>query len=92
MKMKCYQLLGESYLDSKDYSNAVKSFKKLMQLAWREKSKPTEIKAYEGLSNTYYYLGELDKCQFLSKRIIQGQYEREDSKIRELVLNKLHYA
>lgn len=92
IKMRCYDLLGQSYLESKDYSSAVKSFKKLMQLAWREKCKKTEIKAYEGLQNTYYYLGELDKCQFLIQRIYHGLYERDDSKIKELVLNKLQYA
>jgi tetratricopeptide (TPR) repeat protein len=59
MKMKAYEYLGESYMESKDYSNAIKSYKKLMQLSWREKNRTLELRAYEGLSITYYYLGDL---------------------------------
>tara|TARA_B110000285_G_scaffold228678_1_gene292012 strand:+ start:350 stop:511 length:162 start_codon:yes stop_codon:yes gene_type:complete len=52
-------------MESKDYSNSIKAYKKLMQLAWREKDRILEMKAYTGLSNTYYYRGELHKCEFL---------------------------
>ena len=71
---KCYQGM-------KEYKKAIKSYKKVIEIAWKEKNKTLETKTYELIGiqlvpllsfYRYYYLGEIEKTKYYHNRSSGG--------------------
>ena len=73
----------------KNYDKAVKSFKKMLQLAWQEKDTDMEVQAYDNLSIDYYYSGEIAKANYYNDRIMRGKTENDKSIVKKVSCNLL---
>ncbi len=82
--MEAYENIGRVYSHIKNYENAIKCFKKQLELSWRTNDVAEELKAYESLGMQYYYLGKLDRAKYYNDRCMRGKIEKKDSKIRAL--------
>lgn len=72
-----------------DHDEAVKQFKKMLQLAWQEGEQVMELKAYDQLSVDYFYLGQLEKSQYYHDRFIRGKNENDHSIVKKVTCNLL---
>ena len=61
----------------------------MLQLAWKENLKESEMHAYDHLGVQYFYLGKLDKAKYYHERMMRGQFESQKSPLRELSLEQL---
>eukprot|EP00347_Sterkiella_histriomuscorum_P001099 403373330 len=83
-KMLAYENMGKCYNALKNYENAIKCFKKQLELAWRHNDAQEELRAYEQLGMQHYYLGNLEKSKYYNDRCMRGKTEKQNSKIRSL--------
>ena len=49
----------------------------------------TEVQAYEGIGQQYFYLGDLKKSNYYLDRMTRGKIEKADSKVRGMYLSNL---
>ena len=89
LKMLAYKEIGFCYNLVKQYRSALINFKKLLQLAWYRRHKGWELKSYDYIGITYYYLGELEKSKYYHKRMWESIYESENSAVRIIAVNAL---
>jgi hypothetical protein len=68
----------------KEYSNAIKCFKRQLEIAWDSNNVSGEISAYDCISLQYFYLGDMDKAKFYHDRMLRGKCETKMSKIRKI--------
>lgn len=61
-KIYCYEQLGILYKLINDHFNAIKYFRKQLELAWEQKDQKMEKLACDKLAIEYYYLGDLEKA------------------------------
>ena len=85
-------MLADNYYYDKNYTNAIKAYKKLMLLAWKENDAQMEIRAFAGLALQYFYKGDMQKCNFLTDRVMRGKRELSNSKLRLGVMKMLKYS
>ena len=101
-KTKVLYLLGQAhYKGPRDYTRALRYFKKTLFYSWAFTSslyglKPLpqnldimiyyEVKAYEGLSFVNFYLGELAKADYYNNRFLRGKVENDKSVLKEAVI------
>jgi hypothetical protein len=71
------------------YENAIKSYKKMLENSWYLGDVKSEILAYEGISTSYYYMGELSISSYYKDRTMRGKVEKKDSQVRKIYLNAL---
>ena len=57
-----YEQIGKMNQDDKEYVDAIRAFKRMLQIAWSEHDQHYETKAYEYLALQYFYLQLLDKA------------------------------
>lgn len=88
-KMFIYEQLGYTYRQMNDNENAVKTFKKLLQLAWQEQDILYEMTAYDNLALDYFYLGQLAKSKYYHDRIMRGKMENDKSIVKRVSTNLL---
>ena len=50
-----------------------------LELAWEQKDFTHEMKAYEYIAMSYYYLGNIPMATYYMQRINQGKYEPDNS-------------
>ena len=84
-----YQQIGYIYRLMKEHEEAVKQFKKMLQLAWQEGDIAMEMQSYDNLSMDYFYLGELQKSKYYHDRMIRGKVENDHSIIKKVTCNLL---
>jgi tetratricopeptide (TPR) repeat protein len=87
-EIEAYYQAGLTLKQMQDYTNAAKSFKRMLQVAWYYGRVPKEMLAYEMLSRVYFYLGNVEKAQYYSTRAIQGLAETQTSRTRLLAIVK----
>jgi hypothetical protein len=73
-----------------EHEEAVKQFKKMLQLAWQEGNQEMELKAYDLVSVDYYYLGDLEKSKYYHDRYIRGKSENDHSIMKKVTCNLLN--
>lgn len=83
-KLYSYKQLSFTYLQLKEYNLALKSAKRMLQLAWVVDSCTAEMGAYELMSQSYFYLGDLRKSGYYNKRCMQGITEAKFSRVRKI--------
>jgi tetratricopeptide (TPR) repeat protein len=88
-KIYCYEQLGRTNREMRNYKDAVHSFKKMMNLAWAEKDIAQETRAYENLAIDYFYLGELDKAEYYHERFMRGKTENSLSIAKNVAINQI---
>jgi hypothetical protein len=79
--------MGKTYQHMLEFQNAIKCFKKQLQLAWLiggTIGEESEMQAYEGLSLQYFYLGDTEKCQYYNDRMMKGKFEAKFSILRKM--------
>ena len=81
-KMEAYVEIAEAYSLSKDHVCALRCYKQLLQYAWYHNDNEKELKAYEGMAIENFYLGNMQKCNFLFERFMSGTLD--DSNLRKL--------
>jgi len=84
-----YQQIGFVLRMLKDHEEAVKQYKKMLQLAWQEADINMEMTAYDCLSLDYYYLGEIDKSKYYHERMTRGKMENNTSIVKKVTTNLL---
>ncbi len=57
-----YRNMGKCYQEMKNFKCAVRSYKKLLEIAWDTNDFEAEINAYEGMSIQYFYLSDLRRA------------------------------
>lgn len=72
----------------KQYDSALNAFKRMLQIAWFINDDREEIRAYEQLSQAYFYKGELAKAAQCNTRALKGLLEEPDSDERISSNNK----
>lgn len=88
-KLSMYQQLGYIYRLMSENEEAVKQFKKMLQLAWQEGNLEMELKAYDNLSMEYFYLGQLQKSNYYHDRFMRGKSENDFSIVKKVTCNLL---
>mmetsp|Transcript_22539 Transcript_22539/g.21701 ORF Transcript_22539/g.21701 Transcript_22539/m.21701 type:complete len:88 (+) Transcript_22539:2028-2291(+) len=73
----------------KKHEEAVGTYKKMLQLAWKEKDGGMEVIAYDNLSLEYFYLGEITKSNYYHDRIMRGKMENDMSIVKKIFCNLL---
>jgi tetratricopeptide (TPR) repeat protein len=58
-KMIAYELMGKCFIDIKEYNYALKCFKKELEISWISNDETSELRAYEMIGKTYFYMGEI---------------------------------
>lgn len=62
--------------------DAIRAFKRMLQIAWSENDHIMETKAYEYLALQYFYLQQLDKAQVYKLKAFHGDIEGPESDCR----------
>jgi len=83
--------LARCYQEVKNYKLAIRCYKKLLETAWDTGDTDSEIHAYQGLSQQYFYLCEPKKSSFYQDRALRGKLEKKESKVRAMYLAHLKY-
>ncbi|TNV83686.1 hypothetical protein FGO68_gene973 [Halteria grandinella] len=86
-----YKGMARCYQEGKNYKVAIRCYKKLLECAWDSNDYESEVAAFEGLAQQYYYLGDLKRAGFYLDRMQRGKVERKDSKVREMYLSQLNH-
>jgi len=68
----------------KEYEQALKSFKRMLQVAWAVNKISSEIKAYDMIAKMFFYLGNVPKAANYHKRALEGLVEVTSSRTRQL--------
>ena len=68
----------------KEYENAIKCFKKQLEIAWSSGDYNAEMTAYDKIAVNYFYLCDLEKAKYYQERMMRGQFEPSDSKLRKI--------
>jgi tetratricopeptide (TPR) repeat protein len=71
---------------AKDYDQALKSFKRMLQVSWAVNKISSETKAYDMIAKMFYYLGNAQKAAHYHKRALEGLVELTGSRTRQLSL------
>ncbi|CAD8120735.1 unnamed protein product [Paramecium sonneborni] len=87
-KMKAYRGLGECLLRIYPKLSQL-YFTKYLMSAWKLKQKNDELLAYELLGKYYFYVGQIEKAKLFHDRMINGNCEDENSRVRLLALSRL---
>lgn len=87
--MFIYEQIGYTYRLMNDNEGAVKTFKKLLQLAWQEQDTAMEMTAYDNLAIDYFYLGQLSKSKYYHERTMRGKMENDKSIVKRVSVNLL---
>ena len=79
--------MGKCYQQAKEYHNAIKCFKKMLEIAWQIDNVDDEMNAYEMIGLQYYYLNDLERSKYYHSRMQRGRQETKDSKIRKIYIS-----
>lgn len=64
MRSHAYSMLGNCYQFMKEYENAIKCFKKQLEISWSLADYQGEMLAYDKISINYFYLSDLEKAKY----------------------------
>jgi len=84
VKLHAYALLGSCYQFMKEYENAIKCFKKQLEISWSKGDYQGEMLAYDKIAINYFYLSDLEKAKYYQERMMRGQFEGKKSKLRKI--------
>ena len=56
----------------KEYENAIKCFKKQLEIAWSKGDYSSEMLAYDKIAINYFYLSDLEKAKYYQERMMRG--------------------
>ena len=87
--MACHEKLGKIFTQLSEHESGLRHFKKMMQIAWAEGSQIWELKAYEQLAISNFYLGELTRSDYYNDRHLRGKCENDDSMNKQTAINQL---
>lgn len=94
--MQSYEWMGKTLQASNDFHNAIKAFKKMMQLSWVTNTSEFEVKAFHYLAKQYFYLQLIQKSSFYQTRFLRGMLENPKSCQRtiseQLFNNKIYMS
>lgn len=54
----------------------------MLYLAWYHENYVAELQAYQGISLSYFYLGQLKKATHYHERVLRGKSENSSSIVR----------
>lgn len=81
-----YEFLGRCYSALFRHPEAIDNFAKMLRIALGIKDNKAEFKAYDHLSKEFFYLNLPATAMFFHKRMIEGEFEPDDSILRSLEL------
>lgn len=64
IRLQAYALLGSCYQFMKEYENAIKCFKKQLEISWSKSDYEGEMNAYDKIAINYFYLSDLEKAKY----------------------------
>lgn len=85
-----YEFLGKCYSILFQHPEAIDNFSKMLRIALGIKNNKAEFKAYDHLSKEFFYLNLPATAMFFHKRMIDGEFEPEDSILRSLKLTEVN--
>lgn len=86
--MKVYLLFSECLLVTGRYSFCVGYVSKVLYFSWHLKDEKTEMKAYDLFSQYFYHKENIEMSRFYQDRFTLGKSEPENSKYRQIGLEK----
>ena len=89
-ELRIYEEMGMTYQRLGQHENAIKSFKKQLELAWLRGDTFWEMAAYDNLGMQNYYIGEVGAARYYHDRMVRGKSESEQSIIRKLSNDNAH--
>lgn len=67
------------YQDDKEYEDAIRAFKRMLQIAWTENDQHFETRAYEYIALQHFYMQRMDKAQVYKLKAFHGDTEGPES-------------
>jgi len=64
MRLHAYLMLGNCYQLMKEYENAIKCYKKQLEISWSKGDYAGEMMAYDKIAINYFYLSDLEKAKY----------------------------
>ena len=88
-RIEAYKMLGKCYSSLKKHKTALIYFTKFLYMAYYMESSKYELIAYDLIGIQYYYLGKLQLAEHYHNRMVTGELEPENSRIRSIGLAKM---
>jgi tetratricopeptide (TPR) repeat protein len=85
--MYAFKQIGFVLLQKNECKKARKAFKCQLQVAWHLNHYHGELSAYENIATAYFYLGNLDKCEYYWDRKLRGKSEATFSAQKQISLS-----
>lgn len=86
-EMFAYEQLGNCANICFDFEKATDCYSKMLRLALYLKDTKAEFRSYDHLSKQFFYLNKPWMSNFFHKKMLEGDYEPEDSDLRKLVIS-----
>lgn len=88
--MKCSEWIGRTLSILKQHKNSIEFFSTVLHLAWAENNLKYENKAYDHLGLQHFYLGNIDTAKKFHTKMVEGQFESQNSEMRMLTKDLLN--
>ena len=85
-----YEFLGRCYSSLFQHGEAIDNFSKMLRIALGNKDAKSEFKAYDHLSKEFFYINAPASAMFFHRRMIDGEFEPDDSILRTLMLPEVN--
>ncbi|CAI2386974.1 unnamed protein product [Moneuplotes crassus] len=76
--------LGVVYRFQKKYQLSIQFHILQLELSWDQKDMVNEMTAYENICMSYYYLGKIQNAMYFMKRVIEGDFEPDNSVVKRI--------
>lgn len=88
-ELLCYEWLGRTLQEKREYAKALICFKKMLQLAWIMRIQDYEFRAYKHIAKQYFYMDMVEKSNGYTMKALLGDHESLDSHPRQI--SEEHY-
>ena len=84
------EVCGKCLRDRRMYSDSIECFRKQLFLSWILNDVSSEIRSYDSLGLSYYYMNDLEKATKYHKKAVNADTELEDSELHKQSLSKFN--
>jgi len=88
-RIEAYKMLGKCYSSLKKHKASLIYFTKFLYMAYYMESSKYELMAYDLIGIQYYYIGKLSLAEHYHNRMVTGELEPANSRLRLIGLAKM---
>lgn len=85
----CYEVLGNLYKNTNNYTKSILCFKKQLEIAWLLENYISELRCYDNIGIQNFYIGNKSKCRYYHNRMMNGVIEKKSSNQRQKAIKQL---